>query len=101
MLRKKRDISFKRPIQEGLKLWLDASDTSTITSSGGLVSQWNDKSGNNNHAIQGTGAAQPGTGTVKQGGKNVITFDGTADFIQTGAFPIELEQPNTIIIVGK
>ena len=32
-----------------LAMWLDASDLSTITQSGGLVSQWNDKSGNNRH----------------------------------------------------
>lgn len=42
-----------------LKLWLDADDADTITQSGGLVSQWNDKSGNNKHAVQNTGAQQP------------------------------------------
>ena len=40
------------------KLWLDASDTSTITQSSGSVSQWNDKSGNGNNATQATGTAQ-------------------------------------------
>jgi len=31
-------------------LWLDAADSTTITSSGGSVSQWNDKSGNGKNA---------------------------------------------------
>ena len=61
----------------GLKLWLDASDTSTITHSGGSVSQWNDKSGNGYHATQGTGANQPTTNTRTINSRNVIDFDGT------------------------
>ena len=36
---------------DNLVLWLDASDSNTITESSGLVSQWSDKSGNNNHAL--------------------------------------------------
>ena len=48
----------------GLKLWLDASDSSTITKDGSnKVSQWSDRSGNNNHATQGTAANQPTLGT--------------------------------------
>ena len=35
-------------------LWLDASDSSTITEVSGAVSQWDDKSGNGNHVSQGT-----------------------------------------------
>jgi len=40
-------------------LWLDASDISTITQSGGAVSQWNDKSGTGNNATQSTPGNQP------------------------------------------
>ena len=41
-------------------LWLDASEPSSITKdSNGLVSQWNDKSGNNNHVIQATSLQKP------------------------------------------
>ena len=42
-----------------LGLWLDASDATSITSSSGLVSQWNDKSGNARHAVQATSSSQP------------------------------------------
>ena len=33
-------------------LWVDANASSTITQSGGVVSQWNDKSGNGRHLAQ-------------------------------------------------
>lgn len=63
----------------GLALWLDASDTATITQSAGAVSQWNDKSGNANHATQGMAANQPSTNTRTINGRNVIDFDGLND----------------------
>jgi hypothetical protein len=63
----------------GYKLWLDASDTATITASGGAVSQWADKSAFGRNFTQGTGANQPTTGTRTINGKNVIDFDGTND----------------------
>ena len=55
-----------------LNLWLDAADTSTITHSANAVSQWNDKSGNNNHAT--ASSANPTTGSDTIDGKNVITL---------------------------
>jgi hypothetical protein len=60
----------------GLYLWLDAADASTITESGGLVSQWNDKSGGGRHFSQATGAAQPRTKLRKRNRRNVLSFDG-------------------------
>jgi hypothetical protein len=38
---------------ENCVIWLDASDTSTLTLSGTNVTQWNDKSGNSNTAVAG------------------------------------------------
>lgn len=43
----------------GLIMWLDADDTTTIILNGSTVSQWSDKSGNNNHATQSTASLQP------------------------------------------
>lgn len=40
-------------------LWLDAADSSTITTVGGAVSQWNDKSGNSRHVSQTTSGLRP------------------------------------------
>jgi hypothetical protein len=55
----------------GLQLWFDASDSSTITQSGGSVSRWADKSGNGHDATQSSGAAKPGY----SGG--FLTFNGS------------------------
>ena len=41
-------------------LWLDAADSSTITESGGAVSKWDDKSGNDRHVAQATPSDRPG-----------------------------------------
>lgn len=64
-------------------LWLDASDASTITQSSNAVSQWNDKSGNNRHATQETATYRPTLLTSNQNGKNVLSFDGSNDFLLT------------------
>jgi hypothetical protein len=47
------------PTQLTSELWYDASDAATITLNGSNVSQWNDKSGNNRNATQGTASLQP------------------------------------------
>ncbi|MDB2414011.1 LamG domain-containing protein, partial [Flavobacteriaceae bacterium] len=69
-------------------LWLDASDPLSITKdSNGLVSQWNDKSGNGHHATQSTTDNQPTTNSRQQSGLNVIDFDGN-DLIRNSSFDI-------------
>ena len=70
-------------------LWLDAADLTTITSSGGAVSQWNDKSGNNRHFVQATSTLQPSTG-ASVNGNNAITFNGNK-VMASGSF--SLAQP--------
>lgn len=65
----------------GYTVWLDASDTATITSSGGDVSQWSDKSVNGRNFTQSSATAKPKTGTRTLNGKNVIDFDGTNDYL--------------------
>ena len=65
------------PLQISTALWLDASDSSTITIDTG-ISLWADKSGNNRNAVQSTTARQP---TVSSGGINgvdAIAFNGTS-----------------------
>lgn len=59
--------------------WLDASDTSTITESGGEVSLIADKSGNGNDASQATAGQKPTTGATTLNGLNVLDFDGIDD----------------------
>lgn len=72
-----------------LTSWLDAADTDTITQSGGLVSQIDDKSGNGNHAVQSTTAQQPTTGATTVNGLNVLDSDGADQLDVTNAAGID------------
>jgi hypothetical protein len=56
-------------------LWLDAADASTITESGGSVSQWDNK-GTLENLTQATSADQPTTGVTTLNGLNVLDFSG-------------------------
>jgi hypothetical protein len=58
-------------------LWLDAADTSTITQSGGAVSQWNDKSIYKRNATETT--SRPAYTSNGLNSKSVVTFDGIAN----------------------
>ncbi len=65
--------------------WFDASDADSITQSGGAVSQWDDKSGNGNHATQGTASQRP---TYRPGDPRLndlptIGYDQSYKFLQT------------------
>lgn len=78
-------------------LWLDASDAATITSSGGLVSQWSDKSTGAKHATA-TGTARPTTGATTQNGLNVLDFEGTNNIMSSA---VTASQPWTAFVVAK
>lgn len=78
--------------------WYDFSDLSTITSSGGTVSQVLDKSGNGYTLTQSTGSYQPTLTTVN--GRSALLFDGTDDYM-TASTGLNSSQPNTIIGVGR
>jgi hypothetical protein len=56
--------------------WYDAADSSTIEASGGLVSEWRDKSGNNRDISQGAGSNQPVYSS------NSVQFNGTTHILQ-------------------
>lgn len=73
------------PIPEtiaGLNAWFDGQDASSIVEIGGFVSQWTDKSGKNNHAVQGSGANQPQYVT------DHLVFDGLNDYMTAGDISI-------------
>lgn len=62
----------------GLKLWLDASDSTTITLNGSNVSEWRDKSGAGSPAAaQATAASQPAFNATGVNGRGSIDFDAT------------------------
>lgn len=77
--RKQRDggsaIAAWSPLILSPSLWLDASVTSSVVVSGGVMA-WSDLSGNNKHAIQTTEASRPGyTSGIS------VNFDGTNDYL--------------------
>lgn len=72
------------PAQVTTALWLDASDSATITASSGLVSQWNDKSGNSNN-FTATGVARPTTNTRTINSLNTLDFNGSNNFLSSGS----------------
>lgn len=76
-----------------LNLWLDASDTSTITESGGLVSQWDDKSGNGYNISQSDNAKKP---TVSN---NEVIFDGLDDYLSVNSRLGLSANPDILIIM--
>ena len=57
-----------------ISLWLDASDTTTFTKSGGVITTWKDKA-NNLSAAQATSGKQPVLSV--QDGKNIVEFNGS------------------------
>jgi len=82
-----------------LALWLDASDLSTIIESGSSVSEWLDKSGLNNHATQGVAINQPTTGANTINGKNVISFNGIANFLNSAIIQIGSNNVGLYVVV--
>lgn len=83
----------------GLQLWLDAADSSTITTGTG-VSEWRDKSATGSKWAQTTGNNQPATGTQTLNGKNVIAFDGSNDSLSAVA-PLSTSMPLSFFIVQR
>ena len=82
-------------------LWLDAADASTITESGGAVSQWADKSGNGRDATQATGNAQPALTSDAINSLDALTFDGSNDQLDISNPPINGTTPRSIFAVVR
>jgi hypothetical protein len=70
----------------GCRLWLDASDSSTITKDGSnKVSQWNDKSIYGNNITQSTSANQPVFLSNTLNGLPVVSFGGSNVFMSSAS----------------
>ncbi len=63
-----------------MSLWLDGSDTATITESSGIISQVNDKSGNGKNGTA-TGLVRPTLVSSVQNGRSIMRFDGGDDYL--------------------
>ena len=69
----------------GMLLWLDASDSSTITTDTG-VSEWRDKSGLGQSMAQASGSNQPAYLTNGIGGKPALGFTAASSHFMRGTF---------------
>jgi hypothetical protein len=69
-------------------------------SDGTEISQWDDRSGQSNHAAQATPAQRPTFKTAIQGGNGVARFDGSNDRLTTTT-NVSLNEPYTQIFIGK
>lgn len=65
-------------------LWYDAADATTITLDSGVVSQFNDKSGNGKHLVQATASSRPTPVSSGQNGLDTMSFDGGDQLQLTG-----------------
>ena len=81
-------------ISDSGSLWSDTAGTTQSTTNG-IVARIDDKSGNNNHALQATSSLSP-TKKVTSG-RNRVVFDGVDDFLATSA--INLAGGNEITVV--
>ncbi len=79
-------------------LWLDAADTSTVTTVSGAVSQWNDKSGNGRNATQATSTRRPTYTSSGLNGKNVLTF--VDDFLANTAVDWGDSASSAFLVLG-
>jgi len=62
------------PLADGLVFWLDASQLGDLELSGGNVSRWNDRSGNDYYAEQTDAASQPLYAGGALNGKSIVDF---------------------------
>lgn len=76
VLLKKNNRTFSPRNLSTLGLWLDATDSSTVTLNGSNVSQWSDKSKNKYIYSQGSALSQPNFELNGISGKPCLSFNG-------------------------
>jgi autotransporter-associated beta strand protein len=96
---------------EGLRLWLDASDPSTlftnangsgaVTASGQPVGCWGDRSGNGTSATQATASRRPTyvANVAEFGGRSALQFDGVDDDIASALDINATNLPNMTLVM--
>ena len=96
-LRSSAGLPLWTPDELDLAFWGDTLDTSAtnIVQSGGLVSQWSDKSGNGNHAVQSSGSLQPAFNSGR------LQFNGTGKVFQVTNDPFKGMQNPCIVMLGR
>ncbi len=87
------------PAETTTKLWLDADDESTLTETGGNVSEWRDKSGNG-YAYAGTGAEQPVLDS--SGVTDGLVFNGSSTKLEaSGSAPNNTDSGDIFVVLNR
>ncbi|KKM71055.1 hypothetical protein LCGC14_1434530 [marine sediment metagenome] len=86
-------------VTESCEFWFDGYDANSFTLDGTSVDQWDDKSGNDRHVLNGNDNATRPTYNSATGRVTFINANST--FLQSAAFGSALSQPNTIFVVYK
>lgn len=82
----------------GVKLWLDASDASTITITGSGVSSWANKRGSASAAGQSTDASRPTVAAAALNGRSGLLF---ASQYMNGTVSMPTGAASSLFIVGR
>jgi len=82
-----------------ISLWL-RPDEGVTTGSNGAVSTWADQSGNGNDATQTNSGERPAYGSTAINGIDVVTFDGTDDFLRSNVASLP-NSTNTLLSVAN
>ncbi len=69
------------PSQLNPQAWYDADDSTTVIQSGGVVSEWRDKTSNNRHATQSSVGNRPTVVANAMNTLNVINLNGSNQFL--------------------
>lgn len=85
--------------QIGPVLYLDASDSSTITLNGGVVEEWGDKSTFFNDAVQPSAANRPTVAAASLNGLDTVRFDATLS--QFMNIPLKARSDWHLFVVGR
>jgi len=81
----------------GAGLFQDSGLTTPATANDDPIGGWQDQSGNNRNLLQTTSGRRPLLKTNTLNSRSTILFDGSDDYLTTGAFTFN--QPETIYIV--
>ena len=90
-------INYPKTIS-GLALWLDGADSTTITSSSGNVSQWNDKSGNARNAITRVGTITYNASQINN--MPTITFSAASYLSNTMTYTSTSRNVFAVVTIG-
>lgn len=82
----------------GLAAWYRGD---TITTSGGAVTQWDDKSGNGKHLVQATSGKRPTLTASGIGNQPSVVFDGSDDTLECASMTVASGSPFTVLFVGN